>query len=44
MRRLSSHENVKLRDLAARVVAERGLPDHPLEGGEDGAPTVRLRG
>lgn len=34
MRRISSHENVKLRDLAARVVAERGLPDHPLEGGE----------
>lgn len=41
MRRISSHENVKLRDLAVRVVAERGLPDHaladhPLEGGDGG--------
>lgn len=32
MRRISSHDNIKLRDLAVRVVT-----DHPLEGGRESA-------
>ena len=35
LRRLSSQRNIKLRDLAAQVVTERGLPDHLLGGAED---------
>jgi AmiR/NasT family two-component response regulator len=30
LRRLSSQDNVKLRDLAAQVVATRALPEHDV--------------
>ncbi|MBV9830795.1 MAG: GAF and ANTAR domain-containing protein [Marmoricola sp.] len=35
LRRLSSQHNIKLRDLAAQVVAQRGLPDHLLGAAGD---------
>ena len=39
LRRISSHENTKLRDVAAQLVATRRLPRSGADGGADHAPS-----
>lgn len=38
LRRYSNQDNVKLRDLAQRVIAERALPDRDCAPGEPDRP------
>ena len=39
LRRISSHENIKLRDVAAQLVATRRLPEADADEGAGPAPS-----